>query len=25
MLADGLTKPHAQTRLKDFVTGLGLI
>ena len=25
MLADGLTKPHAQVRLKDFVTGLGLI
>ena len=25
MLADGFTKPHAQTRLKDFVTRLGLI
>ena len=24
MLADGLTKPHACTRLTDFVSGLGL-
>src|SRR6266446_2037415 len=25
MLADGLTKPHAHTKLKDFISGLGLI
>ena len=25
MLADGLTKPHAHTRLREFVTGLGLL
>jgi hypothetical protein len=25
MLADGLTKPHAHMKLKDFITGLGLI
>ena len=25
MLADGLTKLHAHTKLKDFISGLGLI
>ncbi len=25
MLADGLTKPHTHMKLKDFVSGLGLI
>jgi hypothetical protein len=25
MLADGLTKPHTHVKLKDFITGLGLI
>ena len=25
MLADGFTKPHAHTKLTDFVSGLGLV